>query len=76
MRAGALRYFLQAADDPSLLVPAGGCLERIWRLSSIPDAENWTIRRKKMLADLGKASKLFTPIEDSLNSATPVARAP
>jgi SNF2 family DNA or RNA helicase len=68
----SLRYFLQAADDPSLLVPAWD----VWKESG--DSLQFLTRKfdhpqEKMLADLGKASKLFTPIEDSLNSATPVA---
>lgn len=68
----SLRYFLQAADDPSLLVPAGD----VWKESG--DSLQFLTRKfdhpqEKMLADLGKASRLFTPIEDSLNTATPVA---
>ena len=71
----SLRYFLQAADDPSLLVPAGD----VWKESG--DSLQFLTRKfdhpqEKMLADLGKASKLFPPIEDSLNTATPVAAAP
>ncbi|WP_094227628.1 DEAD/DEAH box helicase [Methanolobus psychrotolerans] len=65
-----LRYFLQASDDPSLLVPA----EKVWMESR--DTLQFLNRRfehpqEKLLADLGKASRLYSPIEDSLHSARP-----
>ncbi|VVB94288.1 RNA polymerase-associated protein RapA [uncultured archaeon] len=65
-----LRYFLQASDDPSLLVPAGD----VWRESR--DTLSFLTRKfdhpqEKLLADLGKASRLFPPIEESLNTARP-----
>ena len=68
----SLRYFLQASDDPSLLVPA----DDVWRESR--DTLSFLKRKfdhpqEKLLADLGKASRLFPPIEDSLNMARPVA---
>ncbi len=68
----SLRYFLQASDDPSLLVPA----DEVWKESQ--DTLSFLTRKfdhpqEKLLADLGKASRLFTPIEDSLNMARPVA---
>jgi len=67
-----LRYFLQASNDPSLLVPA----ENVWRESR--DTLEFLNRKfdkpqEKLLADLGKASRLFTPIEKSLDSARPDA---
>ncbi|MCG7847819.1 MAG: SNF2 helicase-associated domain-containing protein, partial [ANME-2 cluster archaeon] len=67
-----LRYFLQASDDPSLLVPA----ENVWRESK--DTLNFLNRKfdqpqEKLLADLGKASRLYPPIEDSLHSPRPIA---
>jgi SNF2 family DNA or RNA helicase len=67
----SLRYFLQASDDPSLLVPAGD----VWKESR--DTLSFLTRKfdhpqEKLLADLGKASRLFPPIEDSLNAARPV----
>lgn len=69
-----LRYFLQASDDPSLLVPAA----KVWQESS--DTLEFLNRKfdhpqEKLLADLGKASRLFSPVEDSLNSARPDAAA-
>lgn len=65
-----LRYFLQASDDPSLLVPAG----KVWKESK--DTLQFLNRKfdhpqEKLLADLGKASRLYPPIEDSLHSARP-----
>ena len=66
----SLRYFLQASDDQSLLVPA----EKVWRESK--DTLEFLNRKfdqpqEKLLADLGKASRLYPPIEDSLHSARP-----
>ncbi len=67
-----LRYFLQASNDPSLLVPA----EKVWRESK--DTLEFLNRKfdhpqEKLLADLGKAARLYHPIEDSLHSARPDA---
>lgn len=67
-----LRYFLQANDDPSLLVPA----EAVWRergstlkyLNRKFDAP-----QERLLAGLGLASKMFPPIETSLRTARPEA---
>ena len=72
--AWSLRYLLQATDDLSLLVPA----EQVWR------ARGKTLRtldrrfdqpQERMLAGLGKASRLFAPIEASLHAARPEAAA-
>ena len=68
----ALRYFLQATDDPSLLVPA----EQVWRergstlkfLNRKFDAP-----QERLLTGLGQASRIFTPIEASLRAARPEA---
>ncbi len=70
----SLRYFLQASDDPSLLVPA----ENVWRESK--DTLQFLNRKfdhpqEKLLADLGKAARLYLPIEDSLQSARPISMA-
>jgi len=65
-----LRYFLQATDDPSLLVPS----ETVWR------ARGSTLRflnrtfdapQERLLAGLGQASRIFPPIESSLRTARP-----
>jgi len=66
-----LRYFLQASDDPSLLIPA----KKIWNESkNTLQFLNLKFNhpQEKLLADLGKASRLFPPLEDSLFSAKPV----
>jgi len=68
----SLCYFLQANDDPSLLVPA----EAVWRergstlkfLNRKFDAP-----QERLLAGLGLASKMFPPIEASLRTARPEA---
>jgi SNF2 family DNA or RNA helicase len=66
----ALRFFLQATDDPSLLVPA----ERVWSERDI------TLRflnrrfdqpQERLLTGLGLASRLFPPLERDLRSARP-----
>ncbi|CAG0935791.1 hypothetical protein TFLX_04641 [Thermoflexales bacterium] len=69
-RDWALRYFLQATDDLSLLIPA----ETVWRergstlkfLNRKFDAP-----QERMLTGLGLASRIFPPIEASLKSARP-----
>ena len=69
-RDWSLRYFLQANDDPSLLVPA----EAVWRergstlkfLNRKFDAP-----QERLLAGLGQASRIFPPIESSLRAARP-----
>ncbi len=71
-RDWSLRYFLQANDDPSLLVPA----DAVWRergstlkyLNRKFDAP-----QERLLAGLGLASKMFPPIETSLRAARPEA---
>ena len=73
-RAWQLRYLLQAADDLSLLVPA----EQVWQARG--QKLRYLDRRfdqpqEQMLAGLGKASRLFAPIEESLHAARPEAAA-
>jgi len=65
-------FHLQASDDRSLLVPA----EKVWGTRS--GVVTFLKRRfenpqERLLADLGKASRLFPPIDDSLKTACPVA---
>jgi SNF2 family DNA or RNA helicase len=65
-----LRYFLQANDDASLLVPA----EAVWRERG--SALKFLNRKfdqpqEKLLAGLGLAARIFAPIEDSLRAARP-----
>jgi len=71
-RDWSLRYFLQANDDPSLLVPA----ETVWRERG--SALKYLNRKfdapqERLLAGLGLASKMFSPIETSLRSPRPEA---
>ena len=68
----ALRYFLQANDDPSLLVPA----ETAWReRGSVLKFLNrkFDQPQERLLAGLGLAARIFAPIEDSLTEARPEA---
>ncbi len=65
-----LRYLLQATDDPSLLIPA----DKIWEESGA--VLQFLNRRfenpqERLLADLGKATRIFSPIEESLKTARP-----
>jgi SNF2 family DNA or RNA helicase len=67
-----LRFFLQARDDPSLLVPA----EMVWRERG--STLRYLDRRfenpqEKLLEGLGLASRLFPPLETSLRQARPDA---
>jgi SNF2 family DNA or RNA helicase len=65
-------FHLQASDDQTLLVPA----EKVWATRS--GVATFLKRRfenpqERLLADLGKASRVFPAIEDSLKTARPVA---
>ena len=66
----ALRYMLQASDDPSLLVPA----ERLWSAQG-DDLHLLNHRidgaQERLLAGLGLAARLFPPIMNSLRTARP-----
>lgn len=64
---------MQATDDPSLLVEA----EQIWASKSglLEYLERRFINpQEKLLAALGMASRVFSPIEDSLRTAQPTGR--
>ena len=68
----ALRFFLQARDDPSLLVPAG----LVWRERG--STLRYLDRRfdnpqERLLAGLGQVARLFPPLEPSLRTARPEA---
>jgi hypothetical protein len=68
----ALRYMLQASDDPSLLVPA----EKVW--SARGDALRVLNRRfegaqERLLAGLGLAARICPPVVNSLRTARPRA---
>jgi superfamily II DNA or RNA helicase len=67
-----LRFLLQSPDDPSLLVPApevwktkGRSLEKLGRAFRDP--------QESLLEALGRASRLYAPIERALTSAKPEA---
>jgi SNF2 family DNA or RNA helicase len=65
-----LRYFLQAVDDESLLVPVARVWEHggtTWRY-----LERYLSRPQEMVLEgLGRAAKLFPPIEESLKESSP-----
>jgi SNF2 family DNA or RNA helicase len=73
-RNWALEYLLQATDDPSLLVPAAD----VWRQRG--STARLLSRRldqpqERLLTWLGRASRVYPPIDASLRAATPeVAR--
>ncbi len=65
-----LGFFLQATDDPTLLVEAAqvwqersGTLKLLQRRFDQP--------QERLLADLGRASRLYPPLEESLKTARP-----
>ncbi len=66
-----INFLLQANDDRSLLVPS----ERVWKERS---STLTFLKRKfenpqeRLLADLGKATRLFPAIEESLKTARPM----
>jgi SNF2 family DNA or RNA helicase len=66
----SLRFFLQARDDPSLLVPAG----LVWREQG-PTLRYLDRRfdnpQERLLTGLGEATRLFPPLEASLRDVRP-----
>ncbi|MCC7371180.1 MAG: DEAD/DEAH box helicase [Chloroflexi bacterium] len=69
-RSWTLRFLLQAADDPSLIVPA----ERVWEeTGDVLGVFGRRLERpqERLLADLGRAARLFPPIELGLIGAAP-----
>ncbi len=65
-------FLLQANDDRSLLVPA----ENVWRERSSTLTflkRQFENPQERLLADLGKASRLFPAIEEGLKTARPEA---
>ena len=66
----AVRFFLQSPEDPSLMIPAsevwrakGRSLEKFGRAFRDP--------QESLLASLGRAARLFTPIGEALAAAKP-----
>ncbi len=71
-RIWTLRFFLQALDDPSLLVP----VDQVWRESG--GTLRYLNRRfdrpqERLLGGLGHATRMFPPLERSLKQARPEA---
>lgn len=65
-----LGYFLQAPDDPSLLLPAA----RVWSETGLPSwapAGRAEPPQEVLLRDLAYAARLFRPIQRSLEAARP-----
>lgn len=65
-----VQYFIQAHDDPTLLIPA----EEIWKKRSA--SITYLNRRfdspsEQLLSDLFRAGKIFSPIQDSLRRKAP-----
>lgn len=65
-----LRYLLQAADDPSLLVSAADAWTARGRQSAIFKRTSFDVR-EYLLSSLGQAASLCPAIEASLRSAAP-----
>ncbi len=65
-----LRYLLQAADDPSLLVPATEAWTARGRKSDIFKRASFDVR-EYLLSSLGQAAGLCPAIETSLKTASP-----
>jgi SNF2 family DNA or RNA helicase len=66
-----LSFHLQASEDRSLIIPA----EKVWRTRSGVITflkHRFENPQERLLADLGKASGIFPPIEESLKTACPV----
>jgi hypothetical protein len=64
-----LEFMLQAADDPSLQVPA----EQVWSTPGPLTVFRRTVQepQERLLADLGRAVRLFPPLQPALRGARP-----
>ncbi|MCP5114617.1 MAG: DEAD/DEAH box helicase, partial [bacterium] len=65
-----VNYLLQAADDPSLLIPAAAAMRPKRREKAVLDRYNFDAR-EYLLQALGQASTLCPKIESSLKAAAP-----
>ncbi|GIE86900.1 DEAD/DEAH box helicase [Actinoplanes regularis] len=66
--AWRLEFLLQAADEPSVLVPAAD----VWRDRFAP-LRRWTAHpQERLLAGLGRAARLYPALGDALREAHPV----
>ncbi|MEV0568069.1 DEAD/DEAH box helicase [Dactylosporangium sp. NPDC050588] len=66
-----LEFALQAADEPSLVVDAA----TVWQAPGPIELSQWQVPapQETLLAELGRASRLYPALEDSLRSARPAA---
>ncbi|HYH83401.1 MAG TPA: DEAD/DEAH box helicase [Longimicrobium sp.] len=64
-----LDFLLQAADDPSLLVPA----DEVWRAKGTLKVLRRTVDnpQERLLEDLGRALRIFPPLQPGLRTARP-----
>jgi hypothetical protein len=63
-----LGFFLQSVDDPSLLVPA----DEVWRADgSLPGLAQVPDPQERLIGDLGRAVRVFPPLEAGLRVARP-----
>jgi SNF2 family DNA or RNA helicase len=65
-----VRYFLQAADDPSLLIPVGEVWTAKGRKAALLQRNNFH-PREYLFAALGQAAGICAEVEQSLKTATP-----
>ncbi|HET7229498.1 MAG TPA: DEAD/DEAH box helicase [Longimicrobium sp.] len=68
-----LDFLLQAADDPSLLVPA----DEVWRANGPLKVLRHTVDspQERLLEDLGRALRIFPPLQPGLRAAKPTGYA-
>lgn len=65
-----LQYYLQDKDDPDLLIPA----QRVWNQNGQSirvEGRRFDQPQERLLTGLGVASRLFSPIRDSLRTPRP-----
>jgi len=64
-----LEFLLQAADDPSLIVPA----DEVWRAKGPLKVLRRTVDnpQERLLEDLGRALRIFPPLQPGLKTARP-----
>ncbi|HEU4557297.1 MAG TPA: DEAD/DEAH box helicase [Longimicrobium sp.] len=64
-----LDFLLQAADDPSLMVPA----DEVWRAKETLKVLRRTVDnpQERLLEDLGRALRIFPPLQPGLKTARP-----
>lgn len=67
--AWALEVLLQAADDPSLLVPAADVWDQGRRLATL--GHRLEDPQERLLADLGRATRLHPPLDRMLRQSHP-----